>query len=539
MRFNNPVIRGFNPDPCLCRHGDMFYIATSTFEWFPGIQIFESRNLHDWKLAARLIAEGGILDHVPESGGIWAPDLSYNEKEGRFYIVYTIVNQFEKAAQNAQGFKDTHNYLITSQSIHGPWTEPVYLNSSGFDPSVFHDDDGKSYILNMLWNYRPGENNFDGVVIQKLNAETKIPEGPVTKISEGTYIGTTEGPRLYKRNGWYYLVLAEGGTSYLHSVTIARSRSILGPYETAEHTAPFLSQAKDRMAVKASISSNPLGFCHSGLQKAGHASFCPVDERKWLMAFLSSRPEQYSARCPLGRETSLATVYWGEDDWPHLDDDMIYNLTGGKAACSTWQEDFDNKTAGEELQFLRRNFLDDNAFCKQGFLAIKGGESPASRNQKIIGKRITEMRWIAETSVIFDPTCYQEMAGMVVRYNESNQYYLAISTNHEGEKTVSLNCFLQRQYSMPDEQKCPDGPVCLKAECDGRLITFSFKGLDERVWHTLDTKLDFTCLSDDFYKPIGFTGSFICLTCNDLRSQSKYAFFDYLRLSCFSDEKEA
>lgn len=538
MKFNNPILRGFNPDPCLCRYKDIFYIATSTFEWFPGVQIFQSSDLRKWELITRPITKSGLLDHTPESGGIWAPDLSYNERDGKFYLAYTIVNQAEKASQSAQGFKDTHNFLITADSILGPWTEPVYLNSSGFDPSIFHDDDGKSYVVNMLWNYRAGENNFDGVIIQQLNNKTKKPEGQITKISEGTYIGTTEGPRLYKRKGWYYLVLAEGGTSYLHSVTIGRSRSLLGPYETSKHTAPFLSQVKDRLAVKASISNNPLGFCYDGMQKTGHASFCPINENVWLMAFLSSRPEKYTARCPLGRETSLTTIYWGDDDWPHLDEDIKYNLQSQKNSCSIWKEDFNNPEIKADLQFLRRNFLDDKAFSKHSFIAIRGGESPASRNQKIIGKRITEMRWEAETLVDFEPSCYQEMAGLIVRYNESNQYYLAISKNHDDKKTVSLHCFIQRQYSMPEEFQCKEGPIQLKAECEGRLITFSFKGKDEKNWHIFTTRLDFTCLSDDFYKPIGFTGSFICLTCNDLRSQSKYAFFDYLTLTTFNDEKE-
>ena len=159
--IRNPILPGFNPDPSICRVGGDYYIATSTFEWYPGVQIHHSKDLVNWTLIGRPLTRASQLDMRgnPDSCGIWAPCLSH--ADGLFWLVYTDVKRYDG------NFKDTHNYIVTARDIAGPWSEPFYANSSGFDPSLFHDDDGRKYLVNMLWDWRPGHNRFGGIVLQE------------------------------------------------------------------------------------------------------------------------------------------------------------------------------------------------------------------------------------------------------------------------------------------------------------------------------------------------------------------------------------
>ena len=163
MNITNPILRGFNPDPSILRVGDDYYIATSTFEWYPGVQIHHSKDLVHWRLLTRPLRRASQLDMRgdPDSCGIWAPCLTY--ADGLFYLIYTDVKRYGRisssGASNAS-LRDFHNYLVTAEKIDGDWSEPIYLNSSGFDPSLFHDDDGRKYLVNMLWDHRANQNRF-------------------------------------------------------------------------------------------------------------------------------------------------------------------------------------------------------------------------------------------------------------------------------------------------------------------------------------------------------------------------------------------
>ena len=164
----NPILRGFNPDPSIVRVGEDYYIATSTFEWYPGVQIHHSRDLANWTLVTRPLSRARQLDMRgnPDSCGVWAPDLSY--KDGRFHLIYTDVKRYGRTTvDGAKGasLRDFHNYWVSSERIDGDWSDPVHLNSSGFDPALFHDDDGRSWLLNMLWDHRPDRRRFAGIVV--------------------------------------------------------------------------------------------------------------------------------------------------------------------------------------------------------------------------------------------------------------------------------------------------------------------------------------------------------------------------------------
>jgi len=176
MTIRNPILRGFNPDPSIVRVGDDYYIATSTFEWFPGVQIHHSRDLVHWHLLTRPLNRASQLNMLgdPDSCGIWAPCLSY--ADGLFWLIYTDVKRFGRASvagASGASMRDFHNYLVTSPRIDGDWSDPVYLNSSGFDPSLFHDDDGRKYLVNMLWDHRPGNNRFAGIVLQEYSVKER------------------------------------------------------------------------------------------------------------------------------------------------------------------------------------------------------------------------------------------------------------------------------------------------------------------------------------------------------------------------------
>src|SRR3954466_5084771 len=276
--IENPILKGFNPDPSIVRVGDDYYIATSTFEWFPGVQIHHSRDLVNWRLLSRPLVRPSQLNLLGDgdSCGIWAPCLTY--ADGLFHLIYTDVKRYGRASAPGAGggttFRDFHNYLVTSPTIEGPWSDPIFLNSSGFDPSLFHDDDGRKYLLNMLWDHRPGPIRFAGIMLQEYSVNERKLIGERANIFKGTPLGFTEAPHLYNRNGWYYLLTAEGGTGWGHAVTLARSRTLMGPYEL--HPEVHILTARNRPDVE--------------LQRTGHADLVDTQAGQTYMVYLCGRP---------------------------------------------------------------------------------------------------------------------------------------------------------------------------------------------------------------------------------------------------------
>ena len=193
---SNPILKGFNPDPSILRVDDDYYIATSTFEWYPGVQIHHSKDLVNWRLISQPLNRVDLLDMRgnPDSTGIWAPCLSHCD--GKFYLIYTDVKRHDGS------FKDAHNYLTTCDIIDGKWSVPIYLNSSGFDPSLFHHE-GRKWLLNMVWDHRPGKNPFGGIHLQEYCSQSKQLVGPVHNIFTGTAMGFTEAPHIYVYNDYF------------------------------------------------------------------------------------------------------------------------------------------------------------------------------------------------------------------------------------------------------------------------------------------------------------------------------------------------
>ena len=316
-KIHNPILRGFHPDPSVIRVGEEYYIATSTFEWWPGIRLHHSRDLIHWELIEYPLNRVSQLDlrGVGPSQGIWAPCLTWDK--GIFYLVYTVVKAFYC------NMYDTENYLVTARDIHGPWSEPVALNNFGFDPSLFHDDDGRKYMVSMVTDHRVPKKYVGRLVLQEFDAEKGRMTGPVRDIyrAEGIFL---EGPHIFKRNGWYYLFSADTGTGEGHGQTIQRSRQVWGPYEMYR---PEDDRRQEGEAFSILTSRHHEEIL---LQKAGHCDLVETQDGEWYAVHLCGRAssgrnpetaERFAGarRYMLGRETAIQKMRWTKDGWLVLD----------------------------------------------------------------------------------------------------------------------------------------------------------------------------------------------------------------------------
>lgn len=516
--ITNPILPGFNPDPSILRVGDDYYIATSTFEWFPGVQIHHSKDLIHWKLVAHPLNRVSQLDMEgnPSSGGIWAPCLTYDK--GTFYLIYTDVKSYGGI------FKDTHNYLVTATNICGEWSEPIYLNSSGFDPSLFHDEDGRKWLVNMTWDHRKGKNRFGGILLQEYSIEEKKLVGPVYNIFKGSELKVTEGPHLYKINGFYYLLTAEGGTGLRHAVTIARSKDLTGPYEIDPEN-PMLTAWNDPTLT---------------LQKAGHADIVETQNGEWYMVHLGSRPLPTRGRSILGRETCIQKVRWTEDGWLRLEAKGKKPLTRVPAPNLPeypWEpepirEDFDSEVLNIHFNTLRKPLTESTLSLKErpGYLRLKGRESISSHHQQaLVARRQQAFCYTASTCVEFEPESFKQMAGLTCFYSTENFHYLYISHDEEKGKCLSILSCEKENFGYPLEMDiCVEGlkRLYLRAKVDYDKLQFYYSK-DETNWEAIGPILDASILSDEHAKGWGFTGAFVGICCQDLSGECKHADFDW------------
>jgi len=528
--IHNPILRGFNPDPSIVRVGDDFYIATSTFEWFPGVQIHHSRDLIHWRLVTSPLTRASQLDMRgdPDSCGVWAPCLTH--ADGLFHLVYTDVKRYGRMAQPGAGgaaFRDFHNYLVTSPRIDGPWSDPTYLNSSGFDPSLFHDDDGRKYLVNMVWDHRPGQNRFGGIVLQEYSAAERKLVGPRHLIFKGTTLGFTEAPHLYKRQGFYFLLTAEGGTGWGHAVTMARSRSIEGPYEL--HPDVHIMSARHRPDVP--------------LQRAGHADLVETASGETYMVYLCGRPLRNRGRCTLGRETAIQPMAWSADGWlrttdgqgiPHVEVEAP-DLSAHPFPPPSTRADFDSPDLPIDFQWLRSPQHDElwSLTARPGHLRLYGRESPGSVfRQSLVARRQQAHCYSAATSLEFEPDHFQQMAGLICYYNSAKFHYLYIS--HD----ATIGKHLRVMSALPDQLQSDSftaaipmasgTPVELRVEVDEERLLFAYR-ITASDWQWLPQQFDASILSDEASAPgqPNFTGAFVGMACQDIGGTARYADFDY------------
>jgi xylan 1,4-beta-xylosidase len=526
VKIRNPILRGFNPDPSIVRVGDDYYIATSTFEWYPGVQIHHSRDLVHWRVLRRPLRRATQLNMLgdPDSCGIWAPCLSYSDR--RFYLIYTDVKRYVRSINSPNPgvmFRDMHNYLVTSETIDGEWSDPVYLNSSGFDPSLFHDDDGRKYLVNMIWDHRPGRNRFAGIALQEYAGGKLI--GQPQMIFRGTELGFTEGPHLYKRNGYYYLLTAEGGTGYGHAVTLARSHDLRGPYELHPDRQILTSRIRPDLE----------------LQRAGHADLVETPGGATYLVHLCGRPLS-GRRCTLGRETAIQRMVWGEDNWLRTADrsGLPYpeieapDLAPHVFPTSPARADFDEPTLPIDFQWLRSPWPDElfNLTERPGHLRLYGRESLGSHfRQSLVARRQQAHRYRAATVMQFEPGSFHQIAGLVCYYSSVKFHYLYISYDEAIGKYVGvMSC--DPDLGQPQIAAGPFAipakvPIHLLVNVDGERLRFSYKP-DGAEWHEIPQEFDATILSDEAGPPgPNFTGAFVGMCCQDLGGTQKPADFDW------------
>ena len=344
MSYRNPVLSGFYPDPSVCRVGEDYYLATSSFEYFPGVPLFHSKDLIHWQQLGHILTRASQLplEKAASSEGIFAPTLRYHE--GIFYMATTnrSLNQ---------------NFYVWATDPAGEWSDPIVVDMEGYDPSLFFDEDGKAYFTAC----RP---HPDAEIIQcEIDIVTGARLSEVKTIWNGTGGAYPEGPHQYRINGKVYLVIAEGGTENGHMVTVARSDNPWGPYESCPHN-PILTHRSQ----------------FSPIHATGHADIVQAHDGSWWTVFLATRPVPYPYRTHLGRETFLAQVSWSEDGWPLIGDKGKVSLEMEGATLpqvplqpSGVRDDFDLPELSLEWNFLRNPRPEDWSLShRPGTLTLHG-----------------------------------------------------------------------------------------------------------------------------------------------------------------------
>ena len=534
--IKNPILPGFNPDPCICRKGDDYYLAVSTFEWFPGIPIYHSKDLKNWELYTHVLTDDETVDlkKLPSAKGIWAPCLTYCEEEDLFYVIYGVMN-----SMNARYF-DVNNYLITATDIRGPWSEPVYLHSSGFDASILHDN-GKKYIVSLEWETREGYEKPGAICMVEYDPEKKEIIGYPKRIwNGGTDRGCIEAPHLYKRGQYYYIMCAEGGTGYNHCVTMGRSKEIWGPY-TADPMNPIVTSVPGESNERHDPDHLKPRYYNpdSILQKSGHGSVVDTQNGETYLVHLCARPFVPELRCTLGRETAIQKMIWTDDHWlrmangGNLAEVLVEasNLPEVPVKQLPYFDDFNEEELGLQYyapRIMPQRFADLKA--RPGYVRIRGQESRTSLNQvSILARKLTSVYATVTTKMEFVPEVHQHSAGLILYYDNMNyinlrKYYsetlgqsaLSIIHLENGEKTE----FLNTRIPVSDE------PIYLRLIIEGRKSYFSwcYDGVNyQKIGRVFDT----TRFSDEYCKYGEFTGTMVGITCADRVKHSHYADFDF------------
>lgn len=539
--IKNPIIPGFTPDPSILRVGDDYYIATSTFHWNPGIQIFHSKDLGNWHLLTHVLDKNAGIDlrGTDTPAGIWAPHLSFDKKTGLYWIALSKMNNM-----NGRMF-DADNYAMSAKTIMGPWSKPIYLNSIGFDPSLFHDDDGKHYVVTLEWETREGFEHPGAIVLDEFDPQKGQLVGESIRISRGgTDRGCLEAPHLYKHKGWYYLMTAEGGTGYGHGVVLQRSKNIAGPYESdpknpiVTSTPYYFYRRGDPDATRPDL-YNP----DAPLQKAGHGSLIDTPNGEWYLAHLCARPLPGTLDCTLGRETAIQKMSWIDEGWLRMADGTTLakkttpGITGVHPESINdvgMRDDFDQETVDQHL--LTPYCVQDESWMslsdRKGWLRLHGRQSFYSkRDVSILAARVDGFRVTAETKLFFHPKHYSDSAGLILYYDNSNWIFARMTYDELGKQPViDIVQAVKGAKKELMKVKIPvnDGQVSFRATVNYDNVQFYYQVDDSDSWATLGPQLEIKYLSDEEID--GFTGLMAGIGTWDANRRTSYADFDYFSL---------
>ena len=500
--FRNPILTGFYPDPSVCQVGEDYYLINSTFAYFPGIPIFHSRDLVNWKQIGHVIDRPTQLPYagLGVSRGIFAPAISHHN--GVFYVVCTMID--------AGG-----NFVMTATDPAGPWSDPTWLDFEGIDPSIFFDDDGRAWMLN---NGAPAEApRYDGhraIWIQEFDPGARRMIGPrKLLINGGVDISQKpvwiEGPHIYKKDGWYYLCCAEGGTSVNHTQVIFRSRNVDGPYAPWDQN-PIITQKGLDGKVPFAVTST------------GHADLVIGPDNNWWAVFLAVRP--YDGRhSPMGRETFLLPVDWPDGGWPTILEHgkrvpLVAQTPAGvtleKSATPlngnfTWRDDFDAATLSPLWIMLRAP--------RETWWKVDGGklllearnETLSGReNPSFVARRVQHANFTTSTALAV-PGQDGVSAGLAVFQGERFHYFLA--AKREADRVI---VYLEKLAgAAPETIGSAELPADTKdlrfrVEANGPTCSFSYATGDGE-WKTLAADLDAKLLTTDVAG--GFVGATVGL----------------------------
>lgn len=500
--YKNPIIPGFNPDPSICRVGDDYYLVTSSFEYFPGLPIYHSKDLINWSQIGHCLTRDSQLplQDAPSSGGLYAPSLRYHD--GVFYVICTNVS-------------GGGNFFCTATDPSGPWSDPIWVDVKSIDPDIFWDEDGKTYFVTQ------GDAGIRVTEIDLKTGKTLAAERLVWGGIGGRF---PEAPHIYKKDGFYYLLLGEGGTEYMHSATIGRSKHIYGPYESCPLN-PILTHA------------NRVGQGNM-IQGVGHADLVQAKDGSWWMVFLGFRvTQQWAYYHVLGRETFLAPVDWPKGGWPQVNGNGTVDLNMKVPTLPLYpvekspvRTDFNDNQLGFEWQYLRNPEKNNYSLTdRDGFLRISA--SPYTLNDaksiSMVCRRQTEHDFRASTLLDFDSFTENEEAGITLIQNNTHHYDLFLK-KEKNKYIIQLRVNVGSLKYIVAEQRVNNNRVLFQIKGTPSQYYFLYADSDTHIYKELG-RLDTRYLSTEVAG--GFTGVMIGLytTSNGKPSKAKayYDWFDY------------
>lgn len=525
QQIRNPILAGFYPDPSICKANGKYYLVNSTFAYFPGITIFESENLAGWKQLGHVLTRPSQLklEGAGVSRGLFAPAIRYHN--GLFYLTCTLIDK-------------GGNFVVTAKDPAGPWSDPIWIPEvNGIDPSLFFDNNGKAYLI---YNSVAPDNKpfYEGhrtirmyefdIFKMKIIGEEKILVNGGTDLSKKPI--WIEAPHIFKKDNYYYLICAEGGTAFNHSEVVFRSDKANGPYVPYEKN-PILTQRQLDPSRKNPITST------------GHADFIETDSGEWWAVFLGCRPyedDYYN----LGRETFFAPVSW-KDGWPIIDPDhaeVQYHypiaVKSGRVKNEfsgnfTFTDNFDNDKLDSRWIFLRANDKPwYNLSDRKGFLSLQLQPLTCAEklNPSFIAHRQQHLRGSATTSISFTPQSPNEKAGIVIFQNETHFYFLCKSIENN-ESVIQLYKSKEADSSMDliAFQKLSNRSVDLQLKIEAKGNTYAFLfSTNGKDWITLQDNIDAKFLSTKIAG--GFVGCVFALyaTSQGQPSNSK-TYFDWFK----------
>jgi alpha-N-arabinofuranosidase len=504
IRYRNPIIPGFHPDPSICRVGDEYFLVNSSFEYFPGVPIFHSRDLVHWRQTGYCLTRPSQLPlgNVRPSGGIFAPTIRYHD--GTFYMVTTNITS-------------GGNFYVTTRDPFAEWSEPIPLTQGGIDPSLLFDE-GKVYLTSTGFAGVPGDpvQKIPSIVQSEVDIATGQLLTEPRPIWSGTGGASPEGPHLYKIDGVYYLMIAEGGTEYGHMETIARSNSPWGPFESCPHN-PILTHRS---------TSHPI-------QATGHADLVQATDRSWWLVSLGIRPSGYPPVQHLGRETFLAPVTWDSSGWPHVGEGhrIALEMDGPRLTPLIWDPPTIRDNFDAARLAIQWNFLGNPAATtwslvdRPGWLRLLGNSTRLDQGAGVafIGRRQEHFNCEVETMLDYAPIREGEEAGLTVWKNPHHHYDLFVSRDDDARR-IGVRGRIGGISAVLASQPLPEGPIILLVRADRYNYEFTFRSpeADERTLATLQTRY----LASEVAG--GFTGVYFALYASgNGQESSRPAYFDW------------